>query len=911
MKEICVIGTGYVGLVNAMGFSELGNNVVTVDIDAQKVEALKKGVMPIYEPGLEELVERNVQAGRLHFTTSYEDGLRNAEFVFICVGTPEGVDGEADLKYVRAAAETIAKTMTHPLIVINKSTVPVGTGDWVADIIRNTQPKPIQFAVVSCPEFLREGSAVNDFMHPDRTVLGSLDKYASESVAQLYLPLRAPIVMTDLRTAEMIKYASNAFLATRISFINEISIICEKLGADVIEVAQGMGFDKRIGHHFLQAGVGYGGSCFEGDETIFVLDEDGHVSAKPLSLFFDSVTDSHVEVVQPKGVRVLSFNLETGCPEVADVLVATRRSYVGDMVTIKTSMGREIRVTHDHPVIRITNDGFERVLADEIQPDDSIMMLKMLPDLAFAPTSLNIIELLRNTDLAEDVHVSPLDDSFTQAYSQFAKHIPHEMLRHPHEIKQNNRMPLRIYWHLVEQGVLDTPVEKLQVYTAKGAATKLNAIIPINKDFMRLIGYYLAEGHISIDEGRAGAKRHRVQFTFHQNETEYLDDVRTVLSQLGLKFIERNNTNAQTIVVSSRIFAWLIRDYLNCGINSLNKALPRFAFNVSQALRYELLRGMFSGDGSVTPVNQGKNMMIEYATVSKHMADATVLLLQSLDVVPSVRRRMMNKSKHLAYIVRVSGYESMRRISTIFGEKQRTRIQTILNNYQRRITPHGYEDGDVFAITNVTEIKHETVNQLVYSLKTPLDTVITAGGTIIGQCFPKDVSALSYMAQTHGMHPQLLNAVMDINAFQRKHVTLKLHDLLHDVAGKTVGFWGLAFKENTDDIRESPALAIIDALLGQGAKIRAYDPVAMPNTTKEYPQIVMCKNPYEVAEGADAIVVATPWNEFKQIDMERVHKLMKQTIIVDGRNMYEPQKMRDMGFVYRGVGRGFNGEGIS
>ena len=185
--------------------------------------------------------------------------------MFICVGTPEGVDGEADLQYVRAAAETIAKTMDHPLIIINKSTVPVGTGDWVANIVSKAQPKPIDFSVVSCPEFLREGSAVADFVTPDRTVLGSLNQDASEAVAQLYLPLRAPIVMTDLRTAEMIKYASNAFLATRISFINEISIICEKLGADVTEVAQGMGFDKRIGHHFLQAGVGYGGSCFPKD----------------------------------------------------------------------------------------------------------------------------------------------------------------------------------------------------------------------------------------------------------------------------------------------------------------------------------------------------------------------------------------------------------------------------------------------------------------------------------------------------------------------------------------------------------------------------------------------------------------------------------------------------------------------
>lgn len=265
MKQICVVGVGYVGLVTAACFSDLGNRVIALDISEAKIEGLLRGEMPIYEPGLKELVERNMRAGRLSFTTSYQEGLNGTEFVFIAVGTPSGVDGEADLRYVAAAAETIAKEMTHPLIVINKSTVPVGTGDWVADIIRRHQPKQIPFSVVSCPEFLREGSAISDFMQPHRTVLGSLDPDAAEKVAQLHLSLRAPIVITDLRTAEMIKYASNAFLATKISFINEIANVCEALGADVKEVAVGMGYDKRIGTQFLEAGLGYGGSCFPKD----------------------------------------------------------------------------------------------------------------------------------------------------------------------------------------------------------------------------------------------------------------------------------------------------------------------------------------------------------------------------------------------------------------------------------------------------------------------------------------------------------------------------------------------------------------------------------------------------------------------------------------------------------------------
>ncbi len=265
MKQICVIGVGYVGLVTAACFSDLGNRVIALDVVEEKINGLKHGKLPIYEPGLKELVDHNVQAGRLTFTTSYREGLEGTEFVFIAVGTPMGVDGEADLHYVEASAREIAFSMTSPLVIINKSTVPVGTGDWVADIIRRNQKEPIPFSVVSCPEFLREGSAIGDFMQPHRTVLGSLNPEAAEKVAQLHLPLRAPIMITDLRTAEMIKYASNAFLATKISFINEIANICECLGADVKEVANGMGYDARIGKQFLEAGIGYGGSCFPKD----------------------------------------------------------------------------------------------------------------------------------------------------------------------------------------------------------------------------------------------------------------------------------------------------------------------------------------------------------------------------------------------------------------------------------------------------------------------------------------------------------------------------------------------------------------------------------------------------------------------------------------------------------------------
>lgn len=266
MSNICVIGTGYVGLITGVCFADLGNQVHCLDINKDRISKLNQGVMPIYEPGLEEIVERNIKAKRLSFTTDYDAALKNAEFAFIAVGTPSGVDGEADLQYVRDVAEKIAEVVDHSIIVVNKSTVPVGTGDWVADIIsKKSDSKKLEFSVVSNPEFLREGSAISDFMNPDRVVLGSLEREAAEKVARLYDALRSPILITDLRTAEMIKYASNAFLATRISFINEIANICDELGADVREVAKGMGLDKRIGHSFLDAGLGWGGSCFPKD----------------------------------------------------------------------------------------------------------------------------------------------------------------------------------------------------------------------------------------------------------------------------------------------------------------------------------------------------------------------------------------------------------------------------------------------------------------------------------------------------------------------------------------------------------------------------------------------------------------------------------------------------------------------
>ena len=271
--EICVVGIGYVGLVTATCFADLGNHVACVDVDKAKIEALKKGRIPIFEPGLQEMVSRNHKDRRLTFTTSLAEGLKKAEVVFIAVGTPSLANGEANLDYVKEVARSVGKHAGGDLIVVDKSTVPVGMGDMVESLVNEQlELRRVRHVVhvVSCPEFLREGSALYDFMNPDRIVIGARDRKHAEKVAELFKPLPGKKMITDLRSAEMIKYASNAFLATKISFINEIANLCERVDADVAQVAEGMGLDKRIGAAFLNAGAGYGGSCFPKDVSALV-----------------------------------------------------------------------------------------------------------------------------------------------------------------------------------------------------------------------------------------------------------------------------------------------------------------------------------------------------------------------------------------------------------------------------------------------------------------------------------------------------------------------------------------------------------------------------------------------------------------------------------------------------------------
>ena len=325
--KLTIIGTGYVGLVTGACFAEVGHHVICVDNNAEKVKTLQAGGIPIYEPGLEELVKKHVGAGRLRFTASTKEGVDNSDVVFIAVPTPPQADGSVDLSFIESVAREIATSMTSYKIVVDKSTVPVKTGDKVAETIKRYCKAKVEFDVVSNPEFLREGFAVDDLMKPDRVVIGVRSPRPVAAMKEVYEPFKAPIIVTDINSAELIKHAANSFLALKISYINAVSIICEASGANVIEVANGVGLDARIGRRFLDAGIGFGGSCFPKDLSAFIkiseqlgydfalLKEVQLINAGQMDRFVKKITET-LWVLKDKTIGVLGLAFKQNTDDV-------------------------------------------------------------------------------------------------------------------------------------------------------------------------------------------------------------------------------------------------------------------------------------------------------------------------------------------------------------------------------------------------------------------------------------------------------------------------------------------------------------------------------------------------------------------------------------------------------------------
>jgi UDPglucose 6-dehydrogenase len=679
----------------------------------------------------------------------------------------------------------------------------------------------------------------------------------------------------------MVKYASNAFLAARISFINEIARISERVGADAKLVADGMGLDKRIGPAYLDAGIGYGGSCLIGDETVLIRRSDG--------VHLTRLDDVFARFWESRGLEVLAWHGGTGEVGFFPVSAATLRPHTGEIYEVRTKMGRRVLCTPDHPFV--TRDGIK--VAEDLSTDDWLP-IALQPSRATTGTlTFDLLEGLKHAELERaDVIVRP--KAAVLAGVEARQLRPTLAFARSHDVLRAGAL------RLLEVDQLDIALEGATLKTARNG-TSVPVSIEAGSDFWRVVGLYLAEGHISAD-----GKRRRIQWSFdHHGEEDLVEEVRSFWARLGVKADVRHLPTTTSVTVSSRILAGFWLGVLNVGRNCYDARVPDQIWDQPIEHKRALLAGYWLGDGSWSYIRGGPSVILECGTASPELADGLLRLLGDLGVVASMRVGRTTKSTRDTYWIRCSGADQIEKLLDLVPERERESILASINEQKKRIAPTGYRrDGESTAWVRVVEIKRKPFRGPVYSLEVPgVHTFVTTGGLVTHNCFPKDVAALAALAERFDYHPELLHAVMDINRDQRMLVIDKLRDCLDALHGRVIGLLGLAFKPNTDDMREAPSVDIAKVLLAAGAEVRAFDPAAIERARLLVPDIDYMKDAYEVAAGADALVLVTEWNEFRHLDLVRIKESMRTPVIVDGRNIYDPEVMRGLGFTYRGVGR--------
>jgi UDPglucose 6-dehydrogenase len=881
MAQIAVIGAGYVGLTTAACFAHLGHEVTCADIDERRVDQLRRGEVPIVEAGLDNMVREGMEGGRLRFVLGAEQAAKTAEFAYLCVPTPQAEDGSADLSFIEVAARQIGPVLPVEAVVVNKSTVPVGSTRAVERVLGRED-----VTVVSNPEFLREGSAVHDFLHPDRIVIGSEHQSAAVRVAALYIGVTAPIIVTDPASAETIKYASNAFLATKISFVNAIAAVCEAVGADVKDVVLGMGYDKRIGHEFLRPGPGWGGSCFVGHETLLVA-RDGVCRLMTFEALADEISRTGIESWQ-----VLSWRPQDVAPVLLPIGAVTRRPYDGDVVAVRTKMGRTVMVTDDHPFV--VGDGasggiVDVKLADALTLDDWLPVAQGVPDrVESEPRAGRLLDAMPALGLAAGDVIVRLSAAQRADVYRRRYELHHSRRR---DILRCGAMRLS---ELAGLGIDSAGASASTVTNG----TYVPVELPLDSTFWRIVGLYLAEGHRNID-----GQRHRLQWSFNPHTEWWLAHlVADYWRGQGVKTDLRRMTTTVAVTVSSRLLAGWLVDVLGLGHNCYTKRLPDRVWALAQDEKQALLQGLWWGDGSWSYVNGGPSVILEYGTVSRELADGMLRLLGELGIMASMRVGRSSKSTTDAYFLRISGADQVEQCLFLVPEHDHSQIRASIGQQAKRIAPTGYRPLSKHASwVRIMSLERSHYEGEVFSVEVPdAGTVVTSSGLVVHNCFPKDSKALVHIAETWGYPFELLRGVIAVNDEQFHRVVSKVRDMVGGTLdGVKVAVWGLTFKARTDDTRDSPALRILDLLRAEGAQVAAYDPAVKTPVNGVEP----ANDPYTVCEEADVLAVLTEWDEFRWVDFEKVANLMATPRVIDARNLLDKPALERRGFAYVGIGR--------
>ncbi|MBV9958538.1 MAG: nucleotide sugar dehydrogenase, partial [Acidobacteria bacterium] len=902
--RVGVIGLGYVGLPLAVEFARGGFTAVGFEVDESKAAEINHGRSYIGDVS-SELVAELIAVEKLSATTDFSR-LAACDIIIICVPTPLRKTKEPDISYILAAAEEIRRSLRRGQLVILESTTYPGTTDEVLlPMFEETGLKlDADFLLAFSPERVDPGNPQFQ-THNIPKVVGGVTEDSTEVPAHLYGQIVRDVhAVSSARVAEAAKLLENTFRAVNIGMANEMARLCYALGIDTWEVIRAAA-TKPFGFMPFYPGPGIGGHCLVGDETIIVREENSSAeSLRPIaSIFAEQETRaldiSGVDVITNPQLQALSLNPQTQLPQWKPVTHLFRRRFSGSVVTVTTSDNRRLTVTDKHPMLVCDESGtLQKIFARDLKAGARIPIHHLPTPVVggllnnIANPLIDLLPLLP-AELTAKIRVRLNDGSWSAYRAALKKRLGAAPVQ---EFVRQDYLPLSDYLALEEAGEIAIPHQSLRLHTGRGpSATSFPAVLRLTPELARLIGYYLAEGCTTRERGRD-----RVRLTFHRAETEYINDVRSLLdSELGVRSSIHHSPvdQATHIRVGSSLLGWLLTEVLNCGRGSTEMRVPDLLLGASTLHRHELLKGLLRGDGDVyvrtgtqtyqknerSYTHRNASAAVGFFSSSPQMFQQVVYLLQGLGFTPTFKRAKPHlQMKGRQQLLRMRGWLGAKgeRLERYFRESRRDPASKTFKHFG--------------ALTTVP-IKSIEIKKLerpidVYSIEVEDNhTFATSYGIYVHNCIPLDPHYLSWKARQHGFDSRFIGLAEEVNSRMPEHVLRLVADGLNDARkalnGSRVVLLGVAYKKDINDVRESPALSIIDLLRAKGADVRYHDPFVGEvsfddaHTMGEAEPLQSVELTDEELRGADCIVIVTDHSE---IDYARVTELA--TLIVDTRN---------------------------
>jgi UDPglucose 6-dehydrogenase len=916
--KIAVIGLGRIGLPTAALFAKSGGKVVGLDISDHVVNETNNGRCRFTdEPGLPALVSKVVSEGKLRATTKAGETIPDSDFVIISVPTPVDSTKTPDYDAVRSAAQTIGRHIRKGSVVIIESTVGPGiVEEVVRPIIESASTLTCvrDFGLASCPERSDPGNIIANMKAVPR-VVGAMNDVCADLVGALYhAALGVNVIkVANPKTANAIKLTENLFRDVNIALANEFALLFEKLGIDAIEVIRACASKYNFMPHYPGAGVG--GPCVTEDQFVFLVDSCGaHVS--PVGTYVNDLVRQKKAVLESWGGAqilrpkedVLALSFDGNKTVFKKVLWFSKRPYEGSVLDVRLTTNRYLKVTPDHPMVVKKGDGFSVRRAAQLRSGDEIPISTTYTPLYDVQTRLDLIEELQQSpDIPlHKVKVKPNGFHLKDKLEYFSRGFQELGITRSkrHDYYRGNYVPLDVYLRLESWSPPPIPRECLSLYTATGSACHVPAVIDLEEDFWRFIGFYASEGCVYTEHSLRGI-RDRIKISFGAHEADLINDCRAILNGWGIEPGEEISNGSHSLRFSSRIFGYVLKKILRCGNNSYNKRVPQQVFFGSKRNVAAFLQGLFRGDGWVEGGRNGQSISLGFATVSVRLFQGVLLLLQRFGTTPTCRNIFSKKSKVPAHALRLTRFEDLVTIQHDVGGLPKLSSALVSYSRMKRKSP-GIVDYGSYSTASVRSIAEVDFTGFVYNIEIEdTHTFVSSFGIITHNCLPSNSYYLIVEGVRAGNIPYLIRMAREINDRMPDHVVELVSEALNEagktVKGSAIGVLGIAYKPDIKDIQLSPIERICTRLSQLGATLSVYDPMF---AGEHVFGLKIQKNLADAVRNADCIVIGTAHKEFKKLSLSKIQKLTrKKAALVDARNVVDPAEAKRAGFSFRGVGR--------